>query len=542
MTSKKKVIKGKGKSGLPEIKKSDANFNGMQSIDKLIAVLLIAAIGLLPLLARVKLVQFVSPKIIHDLIGTGIKGDIFTYYKWVFLLCLSALAVGLLIWKVVVCRFDLRRNYINLPIMVLVFLTVLSGLSSDFLSISLFGMYNRHEGTLTYLCYFALFFIAANTSFKEWFNRYIFLALYVIVTINLLIILLDFYGNDLLNNQAVRSVIVPSYLPETGMQGHLNSTLSNPNYVSGFSASLTAFFLVAALMERNHIRRLIYGVFAVFSFTMLLASLSASGFVTLVILLPVIFTLAFLNQKRLQCLITGGVVLTACAAVMLILNVHNPRVWNESVGSFKGIGEYVKKEISFKPVMSELKYTLLPRQSEAATYSKVTSNKEVPGEGITESDNINEEFNLPKPSESPGTGRTYIWQKTIDLIMERPLLGHGRETLAYYFPQNDRDIIANLSSYDEIVTKPHNFYLEVAFSSGIFALLALVLLFIQHLYYTIRLQIISKKNLMVLPAALFVFFCAFLIQWMFNDSIIATSIIFWVLFGVAVSFNTEQAG
>lgn len=529
--------KTKSQTGNFMDKKNLVNTKNIQFIDNIIAVILLIAVGVLPLLVRVKLIQFASPTIAHDLINSGIKGDIFTYYKWGFLVFLTVMALIFLVWKIAGYRYELRDSYINLPVLALVVLTVLSGVLSEFPSISLFGMYNRHEGSLTYLCYFSLFFVAANTNFKEWFRKYIFIALYVLVSINLLIILFDFYGKDLLNNQLVRLLIVPSYLPETGLQGHLNSTLSNPNYVSGFSAALMLFFLTASLLEDNFRRRLIHGIFAVFSFVMILASLSTSGFITAVILLPVIVGIALLSKRYLQVLITTGAVMAACAILLFVLNWHNPVVWDESVGSFKIL---LKTSTKISYSFPELKYILLPKVSEAATTSGEEKKPKNEGNGVLEKD-VTDDFNLPGISQSAGTGRLYLWQKTIDLIGQRPILGYGHDTLAYYFPQDDYYKVSNLGDYDEIVTKPHNFYLDLAYSSGVLSLLSLGMLLIIYFYFALRnlANDIKSGKLKVFQTALLAFVCAFLLQWMFNDSIIATSVILWVLLGVSVSLNSD---
>lgn len=520
--SKKQVVSNQSQM-------ENENLKGTKAIDRAIAWLFIAAIGILPLLVRVKLIQFVAPKMIQDLFDTGILSEAFTYYKWIFLLCLTTAAIGLLLYKMVVYEYKIKRSYINLPLLILAFTTLLSGVLAEYLSISLFGMYNRHEGTITFLCYLALFFVAANTRFDERFSRNVVTAICILVSINVVIILFDFFGRDLIKNQFVRLLILPRSLPESALGGHINSTLFNPNYISGFAGSIAAFFLTAAMLEKDLIKKLIHSVFTIISFAMLLASLSASGFVTLVVIIPVILALALINPGRLQSLATGVAVLAACAAVFLVLNSHNPRVWKETVGSFGIFTVGIEKEISLQPI-NWLERLLQPEQAQAATTDTVKV--------TTESDK--DQFNLPKPSSSAGTGRTYIWKETLKLIKQRPVLGYGHDTLIYYFPQNDRNKIANLGTYDVIVSKPHNFYLDLAYSSGIPALLAFMALVILYLFYTAREKIkAAGHGPAAFPTALFVFTCAFLLQWLFNDSVIGTSVIFWSLLGISVSYTSN---
>lgn len=513
---------------------------GIESVDQALAWVFIITVCILPLLIRVKVVQFVSPQIIDS----GFKTDIFTYYKFVFLLLFTFAAVGLLVFKMVAYQYKLSRSYINAPLLALALLTLLSGLFAEHLNISMFGMYDRHEGTLTYLCYFALFFVAANTRFQGWFTGNIIAGLSILISVNVIIILFDFYGFSIINNQFIKMLVVPSYLPVTGLEGHLNSTLNNPNYVSGFSASLTAFFMTLALLEETWLRRVFYSVLTILSFTMMLASLSASGIVTLVMVLPVIFILVMMSKKRLHSMAAGVTILAACSLVLMILNIHNPRVWEESVGSFKGFAESIKTETSLPPV-SKVTSFLFPKQSEAAPLGPSPnidgqSNANTLTQEPVQQTSTYDEFNLPKSSMGAGSGRIYIWKETLKLIKQRPLLGYGHDTLLYFFPQNDPAKVANLRTYDVVVTKPHNIYLDLVYSSGIIALVAFLGLMFKHIYSSAKKIITAGNNPGVFPAALLTFTCAFLVQWIFNDSIIGTSVIFWTLLGVSVSMNSNK--
>ena len=74
------------------------------------------------------------------------------------------------------------------------------------------------------------------------------------------------------------------------------------------------------------------------------------------------------------------------------------------------------------------------------------------------------------------TGRLYIWKRTVPLLRDCLLLGHGQETYPFLFPQNDYVGRANVgaSQYLQIITKPHNMYLQILFNSGIPAFLCLM--------------------------------------------------------------------
>jgi len=444
----------------------------------------LSSIGILPLIIRAKAEQFISPKMINDILDTGVYGDIFTYYKQIFLLMISVVAVLLLVVKITFYRYEIKSSYINVPLLILAAFTLLAGASAEYVNVSLFGFYGRHEGTVTYLCYFALFFVAANTDLRENSVRNTYIALGILVTINFIIIMFDFYGKDLFHFQVFKSLIIPSDLyPGVEFQGSLNSTLHNPNYVSGLFGALTALFFSSALMDGR--RWLSHAVLTAISFAVLIASLSTSGFISLVVVLPFIIIFGVLFAKRRQTLITAGAILVACYLIYIALYSHNPRVWEETVGFIS---------------------------------NKADQKVEVVGPMLD-------------PSDTSGQ-RTYIWRETAKLVKERPLLGHGHDVLAYYFPHS-----ASRIGPGAIVCKPHNMYLDVAFGSGIIALGALMALFLLHFLNT-TIIIFGKRNICSI-APLFVFWCAFLIQWMFNDSMITTTPVYWGLFGIAVSLNNS---
>lgn len=485
-------------------KKMDS-LKGIETIDRVLTWVFILAVGLLPVLVIHKVNLFVAPRIEYDILNTRITSEFFVYCKWAFLIFLSITALALLLVKIFAFRFEIRRSYINIPLLILAAITLLSGLTAEHPGISLFGVADRYEGTLTSLCYLALFFVAANTGFKKNIGSYITAALCFFALINTATILFDFYGKDFYqNSQSFKSFILPQGLPQQLTPGgKLNSTLGNPNYISGISCALIAFFLTAALLIENLRKRLVYILFSAASFAMLLASLSTSGFVSLLAVLPVIAIITYLkSEHRLHTLAIAGTALISYILIFTVLFSHNPNVWNETMGFFKSVD--LKKESDLAPGTDT------------------------------------NQFSIEKKVATTSSGRIYIWRKTLDLVKEKPVLGHGPDTLGYYFPQGD-PLRTRYLGITELVDKPHNMYLGTAFGSGLVALAALACLFLLHFYRTARMLVKSTKSgsEIYFPAALFTFWCAFLIQWLFNDSIIGTSAIFWTLFGLAVSLNGE---
>jgi hypothetical protein len=421
-----------------------------------------------------------------------------------------------------------------MPLLLLVVFMVLSFLTAEYKSIALVGMYDMNQGALTYLGYFALLLVAANTVFKEWFGRYLTIVMGIFTSINMIIILFEFFGHNLGKYPAILSLIIPSNL-QSYAQGSIDSTLNHPNYVSGLSVALFAFFLAYTLLETRLKQCGLYLFFTMAAFVLMLASLSSSGFISLLIISPLVIAAVFLSWERKQTLIKAGVILALCLAVFLMMNAYNPGVSDQTIGIMKQALKSDNKAPQPRVALRSQITGTAPKPG----YELMKNRASSPSRG-TETAQQPDYFKIPVPGWSAFTGRTYIWKETLKLVKTRPILGYGSDTLAYYFPQNDINKIAGIDSYDTLITKPHNFYIDMAYGSGIPALLAMLALFMMHFYHTSRRLLQADRNrAIIFPAALFLFFCAFTVQWLVNDSVIGSAAIFWTLLGAGVSINNE---
>jgi hypothetical protein len=494
------------------------------SIDSKIMAILIGMLVIIPLITRTAILTHISPAIGDATLQSGMKADVFTYYKFVLLQIGTVLLLCFFLYKTLGKGYLIPKNYMNLPTALLVLIIAITTLTAPYKSLALFGQYNRHEGTLAYLCYLAIFFITANVVYSEKKLRAFFFALYPVVIINAVLGLLYFYGVDLLKLSFVQSLILPPDLQGNAIRSGsaFNSTLNNPNYVSGISAVFAVIFLVKAVFDKSLLHKGIDVLLSVLSFALLLTSLSTSGFLTFIVLLPVIVILIIAGVKPGRSFATLLVALILNGCVYAVLEPHNPAVWTNTFGFFAG-------QKADAPAIS----TRVVNPSDiAAEISPFSLDAVYAADGKQAQD----EFNLPNPGWAAGTGRVYIWKQTIGLIKQRPLLGYGLDTLAYEFPQNDVNKISNLNDSNTVVDKPHNMYLGLAYGSGVLALAAFLWLIGRHIWAylsVLRYRITNEKEIVL--AALFAGWAAYLVQGLFNDSINGTSLIFWIIFGVSAS-------
>ena len=139
-----------------------------------------------------------------------------------------------------------------------------------------------------------------------------------------------------------------------------------------------------------------------------------------------------------------------------------------------------------------------------------------------------------------GSSRGYIWSRSIPLVKDTLLLGHGPDTFAMYFPQTDYIAKMNyLGGFYTVVDKPHNLYLQIATSSGVLSLIAFLCFFVWYVVRSLILyfrrpyeNIYSYAGVGCLSAVL-----AYLGAGIGNDSNICFSPIFWILVGTGIACN-----
>lgn len=492
------------------LRKNAENLNqrGIDRIDNYLSWILLAAIAFIPLLIRIKATYFISPSLTAGVL-TGLRGEFFNNYKFALLMLVAIVMISLLLFKIILYHYQIRPSFINLLLLIFTAILLLALFLAEYKSIALYGNFNRREGTLTFLCYLTIFFVAANTHFNEKFKTWLPRALGLVVGVNLILGLAAYTGHDFFNNPTVQTLITPSGLDEHSVAGSLATTLANPNYVSGLFSALFIFFVVLGLKAETSTKKIAYLFLGIASFINLVLSQSSSGFVALAVTIPLLIILILVSYRP-----------------RFSINIKSAAI------TTTGLILFITVLIAFKPLVIQLAIS--------DSLNMVKEMKQYYTQNAPSPSVIANPLELPPPAISPGSGRLYIWSKTIELIKERPLVGYGMDTLPYHFPQNDPQKQAGLGTYNILVDKPHNYYLEVAFGAGLIALLCLLVLFGYVLWQTGRVSFQSHNN-SPLAFAMLAFFIVYLLQWLVNDSALGGSLIFWSMMGIAISLsNTAE--
>ncbi|MDA8441358.1 MAG: O-antigen ligase family protein [Peptococcaceae bacterium] len=484
----------------------------MSTIDLSILITILLTLAIAPIIVHMAFIDHISPHITGTTIDAGKAAEFFSYYQMLVTIIGAVIVLGLFLYKLIMQKYELPASYINIFVGALFLLIALSGAFAQYKTLSLFGQYDQHEGTLSYLAYLLLFFVTANLTYPTKQIKWFFYALYPLILINAALGLVYFYGINILHSQFFYSIIVSSDLTgKLSPSSYISSTLSNPDFVSGIAGVLTLMFLTKAILDTTLARRIVSGVVALLCFAIIITSFATSGFFTLVVLSPVVIIVMLLNKQRKAGIITAGVTLVCFVLLFSIISSHDQRVWNKSMGFFLGNRNAVSSTAAPKPAAPAQPSVAQPQAS-------------LP------------EFNLPPQKWAAGTGRAYIWLKTAQLIEKKPILGYGMDTLTYTFPQDDPTKASGIYDPNVVVDKPHDMYLDFAYGAGVFALMAFLLLIFRHIWAfgkQFTTPLCGERAALV--TTLFVGWLAFLVQALFNDPTTGTSVIFWILFGIGVS-------
>lgn len=138
-----------------------------------------------------------------------------------------------------------------------------------------------------------------------------------------------------------------------------------------------------------------------------------------------------------------------------------------------------------------------------------------------------------------GSGRGYIWDKTVPILKAHPVLGTGPDTYALYFPNTDYLNLYHTGFSNEIITKPHSLYLQIAAQTGIPSLIAFLVFYAMYAISSIKLYMRHnfKKYEVRIGIAILAGTFGYLVTSIANDSTIAVAPLFWTLIGVGLAIN-----
>lgn len=137
------------------------------------------------------------------------------------------------------------------------------------------------------------------------------------------------------------------------------------------------------------------------------------------------------------------------------------------------------------------------------------------------------------------SGRGFIWARTIPLLKDNILLGSGADTFALEFPNDDFLSLYNAGYDSQIVTKPHNQYLQTAVQTGVLSLVALLAFYCMYFFTSLKLYITRRRYTFCSYAGIGILCGSFgyMVVQLINDSTVAVAPLYWAFIGMGFAVN-----
>lgn len=137
------------------------------------------------------------------------------------------------------------------------------------------------------------------------------------------------------------------------------------------------------------------------------------------------------------------------------------------------------------------------------------------------------------------TRRGYIWSRTFPMLKSTALIGVGADNFVYEFPNNDYVGKVNSEFNAQLITKPHNMYLQIWTQDGMLACLALIALYVMLVIATWKNCMNAEKKTWLQKTAMAIFCGAsgYMVVGLANDSSVCVAPLFWILMGLGFAVN-----
>jgi len=137
---------------------------------------------------------------------------------------------------------------------------------------------------------------------------------------------------------------------------------------------------------------------------------------------------------------------------------------------------------------------------------------------------------------SSGSGRGYIWSRTIPMLKEHVLFGSGADTFMMVFPQNDyAGKYSSGTNLSIIYDKPHNMFLQMIICTGGISCLSFIIMIIMFMKDAMKKKEDNPLMILIVSGVF-----GFLIAGLFNDSTVCIMPLFYGLLGVGMGQSISE--
>ncbi|WP_422484590.1 O-antigen ligase family protein [Gudongella sp. DL1XJH-153] len=523
--------------------------------------------------------------------------DYFSYAKGQMIIIAALLSILIAFYRILKKEVKPRFETIHIFLGIYTLVIVLSHMLSNYPFTSLYGFPERYEGLLVHLSYLAIFISFPLVISK---TRQVKTIVYAILFSALIIGVIgfsQFIGDDILKSEFLLEVIGSDIsMIEEKSQNQIYSTFYNSNALGHYMAMLVPFALFSTYLADNRIKRSLLAVLTVLLFLNLLGSYSRGsllGFLVSIIIYGClgkrflklnymnyilafgVATVVFLSANAF----VGGSMIDRYVSIVELGTNHKEDEEIDKIKSFSIRDDYITIRTTNQILHSEL--TNYPKfydefgKSLKYKINKPTGIIKIDYEGYVDFDiqQIDSFLKIGKGKsfllfgraegeilflnpkgevlldyntrhddygiERIGSGRGYIWSRSLSLLKDKLFLGSGLDSFAYEFPQNDYKGKLNYM-YDAyfVVDKTYNMYMQTAINSGIISLSAFISIIAIWLKKSKNIIDKNSKSIFIpiVPAII-----AFLITGMFTDSSVSVTPTFWLLMAIGLFYHQNNS-
>lgn len=263
-------------------------------INQIMLIPLTILLAIIPLIVRM---NYVTPKDgrMNILFGKVNLEDFYSQYKATGIIVLTIIMLFLLYLFVEKGSMKSMKSskYSKIAIVAAVILagmTILSTLFSNYKEIATWGMYDRAEGMVMWLCYLIIWFYSFYCIKNEKGYKYIIGSLIFLVSVTAILGFFQYIGHDLLiKTKWGLALVIPEDLRSVNKmitsdyESHkILGTLYHYNYVGSFAAMMVPLFAVLTVMVQGIKKKVLLGIITLASLFVLLGSTSRAGLIGLI--------------------------------------------------------------------------------------------------------------------------------------------------------------------------------------------------------------------------------------------------------------------
>jgi tetratricopeptide (TPR) repeat protein len=500
------------------------------SFDFLIEVLFLVAV-------------FITPVIFDRRLGIVFSGTKVAWLRALMVVVVSVWAIKLIVAR----QHRFIRTPLDWPVLSFLFSTTIATLTSVHVYTSFTGFYGRFEGLSTWYVFGLLFFVTTNYvhSFEQ-LKR-------IIATVVSAGVLMSVYG------VIQRQELDPYMWGGVVTWQRVIGTIGQPNFLAAYI--LMSFFLALVLFleEKKGPREidwyqqlypLGYFLFCQIAFIVMIYSLDAQDVLIWYIGWGLVTSAALLfayTYERLHPLVLE-VLLGGC-----LLLIYICLLYTQSRGGYLG---FFTGGVLFALVAGRhwlfrnwKKIAVLGFLIVAVSAITMLNPQYSPFERFTAEVNVKKEVQSAAAAETESRlelkgaagSRGETWKSAFRIIADYPLFGIGPEVLKMVFPRYETDLFRFKEAFHVKQDRCHNETFDVPVTKGLISFfLYLWILFTVFKTGFDRLKGASEsKQLMI--AGLLAAILSYLIQNQFSFGVVAITSLFWVMWGMVMKLNGEEA-